>query len=97
MIHEGRQAAFVRMRAEADREQVHGVVGVSSELRNLSGNSEFLFVGSGVGGAEGSTRFTSAGDAQELYCHWMQATSRENSCSATSLTRWEPWAASRGR
>jgi uncharacterized protein YbjQ (UPF0145 family) len=69
MIHEGRQAAFVRMRAEADREQVHGVVGVSSELRNLSGNSEFLFVGSGVSGAEGSARFTSAGDAQELYCH----------------------------
>ena len=37
MIHEGREAAFVRMRAEADREQVHGVVGVNSELRNLSG------------------------------------------------------------
>jgi len=69
MIHEGRQAAFIRMRAEADREQVHGVVGVSSELRNLSGNSEFLFVGSGVTGGEGTALFTSAGDAQELYCH----------------------------
>jgi uncharacterized protein YbjQ (UPF0145 family) len=69
MIHEGREAAFVRMRAEADREGVHGVVGVTSELRNLSGNSEFLFVGSGVSGQEGSARFTSAHDAQELYCH----------------------------
>jgi uncharacterized protein YbjQ (UPF0145 family) len=69
MIHEGRQAAFVRMRAEADREQVHGVVGVSAELRNLSGNSEFLFVGSGVSGGPGTKLFTSAGDAQELYCH----------------------------
>jgi uncharacterized protein YbjQ (UPF0145 family) len=69
MIHEGRQAAFIRMRAEADRERVHGVVGVSSELRNLSGNSEFLFVGSGVTGGEGTALFTSAGDAQELYCH----------------------------
>jgi uncharacterized protein YbjQ (UPF0145 family) len=69
MIHEGREAAFVRMRAEADRERVHGVVGVSSELRNLSGNSEFLFVGSGVTGGEGTALFTSAGDAQELYCH----------------------------
>jgi uncharacterized protein YbjQ (UPF0145 family) len=69
MIHEGRQAAFARMRAEADREQVHGVVGVNSELRNLSGNSEFLFVGSGVIGAHGTALFTSAGDAQELYCH----------------------------
>jgi uncharacterized protein YbjQ (UPF0145 family) len=69
MIHEGREAAFVRMRAEADREQVHGVVGVNSELRALSGNSEFLFVGSGVTGAPGTKLFTSAGDAQELYCH----------------------------
>ena len=69
MIHEGREAAFVRMRAEADREGVHGVVGVTSELRNLSGNSEFLFVGSGVSGQERSAQFTSAHDAQELYCH----------------------------
>jgi uncharacterized protein YbjQ (UPF0145 family) len=69
MIHEGRAAAYTRMRAEADREQVHGVVGVTSELRNLSGNSEFLFVGSGVSGASGTAQFTSAGDAQELYCH----------------------------
>jgi uncharacterized protein YbjQ (UPF0145 family) len=69
MIHAGREAAFVRMKAEAERERVHGVVGVAAELRNLSGNSEFLFVGSGVRGAEGSAAFTSAGDAQELYCH----------------------------
>ena len=69
MIHEGREAALQRMRAEADREGVHGVVGVTSELRNLSGNSEFLFVGSGVSGQEGAVRFTSAHDAQELYCH----------------------------
>ncbi len=69
MIHEGRAAAYARMRSEADREQVHGVVGVTSELRNLGGNSEFLFVGSGVSGGEGSRKFSSAGDAQELYCH----------------------------
>ena len=69
MIHEGRSAAFARMRAEADREGVHGVVGVTSELRSLGGNSEFLFVGSGVSGGAGAASFTSAGDAQELYCH----------------------------
>jgi uncharacterized protein YbjQ (UPF0145 family) len=69
MIHEGREAAFDRMKAEANRERVHGVVGVTSELRSLAGNSEFLFVGSGVTGAEGTAPFTSAGDAQELYCH----------------------------
>lgn len=69
MIHEGREAAFDRMRAEANREHIHGVVGVTSELRSLGGNSEFLFVGSGVTGAQGTAPFTSAGDAQELYCH----------------------------
>lgn len=69
MIHDGREAAFTRMRAEADRDGVHGVVGVTSELRRLGGNSEFLFVGSGVTGGAGTKAFTSAGDAQELYCH----------------------------
>src|ERR1700738_20636 len=69
MIHEGREAAYVRMRTEADREGVHGVVRVTSRLRNLGGNSEFLFVGSGVSGQAGAARFTSAHDAQELYCH----------------------------
>jgi uncharacterized protein YbjQ (UPF0145 family) len=69
MIHAGREAGFERMRAEAGREGVHGVVGVTSELRSLGGNSEFLFVGSGVSGGPGTAAFTSAGDAQELYCH----------------------------
>jgi uncharacterized protein YbjQ (UPF0145 family) len=69
MIHDGRAAAFDRMTAEAKREGVTGVVGVTSELRALAGNSEFLFVGSGVHGPAGQRPFTSAGDAQELYCH----------------------------
>ena len=69
MIHDGREAAFKRMQAEAAREGVHGVVGVSSELRQFGGNSEFLFVGSGVRAHQAAPAFTSAGDAQELYCH----------------------------
>src|ERR1700735_4445571 len=69
MIHAGREAAFQRMKVEAQREQVHGVVGVTSELRALGGNSEFLFVGSGVRADSATRAFTSAGDAQELYCH----------------------------
>ena len=69
MIHAGREAAFDRMVEEARREGVHGVVGVSSELRALAGNTEFLFVGSGVIDSQGGKLFTSAGDAQELYCH----------------------------
>jgi len=68
-IHDGREAAFKHMVDEAVHEGVHGVVGVTSELRSLAGNTEFLFVGSGVSGAAGTRHFTSAGDAQELYCH----------------------------
>ncbi len=94
MIHEGRAAAFKRMRAEADREQVHGVVGVTSELRGLSGNSEFLFVGSGVRGGPGTALFTSAGDAQELYCHMDAGYDPRNSFSATLPIQWAPSAAS---
>ena len=69
MIHDGREAAFKRMCDEARREGADGVVGVSSELRGLAGNSEFLFVGSGVTSQSSRQRFTSSGDAQELYCH----------------------------
>jgi uncharacterized protein YbjQ (UPF0145 family) len=69
MVHDGRAAAFDRMAAEAKREGVSGIVGVTSELRALAGNSEFLFVGSGVHAPQGQAPFTSAGDAQELYCH----------------------------
>lgn len=54
MIHEGREAAFKRLQAEAGREGVRGVVGVTSELRQFGGNSEFLFVGSGVHASQGT-------------------------------------------
>ncbi len=58
------------MTQEAVREGASGVAGVTSELRSFGGNTEFLFVGSCVhanGASDGL--FTSAGDAQELYCH----------------------------
>jgi uncharacterized protein YbjQ (UPF0145 family) len=70
-IHEGRAAAFARMVDEARREGASGVAGVTGELRGFSGSTEFLFVGSCVhrAGEHGDRFFTSAGDAQELYCH----------------------------
>ncbi|AIY41562.1 hypothetical protein LT85_2404 [Collimonas arenae] len=69
-IHEGRANAFERMRKEAMQEGASGVAGVSSELRSFSGSTEFLFVGSCVHANGVSGRFfTTAGDAQELYCH----------------------------
>jgi uncharacterized protein YbjQ (UPF0145 family) len=69
IIHEGRAAAFDRLVGEARAEGVSGLVGVSSDLRSLAGNTEFLFVGSGVHAEEPTAFFSSAGDAQELYCH----------------------------
>ena len=69
VIHDGRQAAYERMVAEVEQGGAHGAVGVSSELRNLAGNTEYLFLGSSVRHAGSHPFFTSAGDAQELYCH----------------------------
>ncbi len=69
-IHEGRQAAFQRMVREATDNGAAGVAGVTGELRSFSGSIEFLFVGSCVHSENQPRRlFTSAGDAQELYCH----------------------------
>ena len=69
IIHEGRQSAYDRMVAEVKDGAAHGAVGVASELRNLAGNTEYLFVGSSVRHGDTNEFFTSAGDAQELYCH----------------------------
>lgn len=74
-IHDGRANAFQRMADEARQHGASGVAGVTSELRSFSGSTEFLFVGScihaGTHGqsANGDRLFTTAGDAQELYCH----------------------------
>lgn len=67
-IEEGRLKAFERMVAEARQHGSTGVAGVTGELKDFAGNTEFLFVGSGLTGGDGPF-FTSAGDAQELYCH----------------------------
>ena len=69
IIHEGRASAYERMVTEVRQGSGHGAVGVTSELRNLAGNTEYLFIGSSVRHADSDEFFTSAGDAQELYCH----------------------------
>jgi len=69
-IHDGRAAAFARMVDEARGQGASGVAGVTGELRGFNGSTEFLFVGSCVHAKSGDGKFfTSAGDAQELYCH----------------------------
>ena len=45
---------------------------MTTELKDFSGNTEFLFVGSclrNINSAGSSAFFSSAGNAQELYCH----------------------------
>ncbi|MBV1687507.1 heavy metal-binding domain-containing protein [Novosphingobium sp. G106] len=76
-IESGRIKAFERMVAEAQREGAAGVTGVTGELMDFVGNTEFLFVGSclmndGPISAERAPSrafFTSAGSGQELYCN----------------------------
>lgn len=71
-IEAGRLMAFNRMSDEAQRSGAAGVTGVVSELKDFAGNTEFLFVGTGLmnrGEAPDRPFFTSAGSAQELYCH----------------------------
>ncbi len=71
-VEDGRIRAFDRMVAEAKKEGAAGVTGVASELRDFNGNTEFLFVGSCLRHTDDTAAipfFTSAGSAQELYCH----------------------------
>lgn len=71
-IEEGRLKAFERMVAEAKAHGASGVAGVSGELRDFAGNTEFMFLGSCLHAKPGAPSvpfFTCAGNAQELYCH----------------------------
>ncbi|MGA2051845.1 MAG: heavy metal-binding domain-containing protein [Opitutales bacterium] len=74
IIREGRALAFQRLQAEAQAHGGVGVTGVTSELRHFQGNIEFLSIGStvhdvsGRGAASDKLGFSTAHDAQELYC-----------------------------
>lgn len=71
LISEGRHAAISRMEAEAQRHGAIGVTGVTSELKTLSGYTEFLSQGTGVHGTpvDGRPLFTTSASGIELYCH----------------------------
>jgi uncharacterized protein YbjQ (UPF0145 family) len=73
VIQNGRGNAFARMVEDARRHKASGVAGVSSELREFQGHAEFVLAGSCVHRREGSQApsnfFTTAGDAQDLFCH----------------------------
>src|SRR5438067_1502856 len=52
LISDGRHAALKRMEEEATRQGAHGLTGVTSDLKRVSGLMEFLAVGSAVKGLD---------------------------------------------
>ena len=71
IIQVGRQRAYRRMIAEANRKGGVGITGVSNELIIHGTNIEFLAIGSCVHRAEAhiqSLEFSTSADGQALYC-----------------------------
>ena len=71
VVHEGRVAALERMIAWSDLRGAVGISGVTSELVQHGGSTEFLSVGSAVHRKDFSSpslEFTSSSNGQELYC-----------------------------
>jgi uncharacterized protein YbjQ (UPF0145 family) len=69
LISEGRHAAIKRLEEEAQHQKAHGLTGVLSELKKVSGLTEFLAIGSAVKGTSYSGPFfTTACSGQDLYC-----------------------------
>ncbi|HEY7117085.1 MAG TPA: heavy metal-binding domain-containing protein [Tepidisphaeraceae bacterium] len=75
VIHEGRMEAYKRMVSEASQVGAIGITGVTNELRQFHGQTEFLSVASCVhrednqtGGRAEAIQFTTSANGQELYC-----------------------------
>jgi len=71
LISEGRHESEKRLIAEAQKHGAHGITAMTSELRPMQGNLEFLSVGSCV--HDGATPvpkipFSTSSNGQELYC-----------------------------
>ncbi len=69
LISEGRHLAVEKLEAEAKAHGASGVTGVVSELKTLSGYTEFIAQGSGVHSQQPRTFFSTAASGVELYCH----------------------------
>ena len=70
LISEGRHAAIQRMEEDARRVGASGVTGVVSELRSLSGFTEFLSQGTTVHTpVPPSHLFSTSASGTDLYCH----------------------------
>jgi uncharacterized protein YbjQ (UPF0145 family) len=70
IIREGRLQSHARIMQEAKDFGAHGVTGVTSELRHMQGNVEFLSVGSCIHSPESpppARAFSSSSNGQELF------------------------------
>src|SRR5437667_6943666 len=69
LISDGRHSAIKRLEDEANQEGAHGLTGVVSELRSVSGLTEFLAIGSAITGQDyHGPFFSTACSGQDLYC-----------------------------
>jgi uncharacterized protein YbjQ (UPF0145 family) len=69
LITEGRHAAIKRLEKEANGQGAHGVTGVISDLKQLSGLEEFLAIGTAIKGIDyRGPFFTTACSGQDFYC-----------------------------
>lgn len=70
IISEGRHESEARLVAEAVKHGAHGITGMTSELRSMQGNVEFLSVGSCVHAKTPLPRepFSTSSNGQELFC-----------------------------
>lgn len=69
LITEGRHAAIDRLEKEAREQDAHGVTGVVSSLKQMSGLKEFIAIGSSVKGTNyHGPFFTTACSGQDFYC-----------------------------
>src|SRR5438309_1832583 len=69
LISDGRHAAIQRLEQEANEEGAHGLTGVISELKSVSGLTEFLAIGSAIRGQDyHGPCFTTACSGQDLFC-----------------------------
>ena len=87
LITEGRHAAIGRMEKEAQEKGAHGVTGVTSNLKTLSGLQEFIAVGSAVSAlTQTGPLFTTACSGQDLYCQMDSGYAIQDQPPARQLT-----------
>ncbi len=73
LVHEGRQAAYLRMMEEAKQYGGIGIAGVSFDMVTHGGNLEFIALGSTIHGQSSSDAnekmlFSTSSSGQDLYC-----------------------------